>query len=27
MLLSIGKAAEEGYPSVRFPVDRITDWK
>ncbi|MBR2076859.1 MAG: nitroreductase family protein, partial [Exiguobacterium sp.] len=27
MLLSIGKAAEEGYPSVRLPVDRITDWK
>jgi len=27
MLLSIGKAAEEGYPSVRFPIDRITDWK
>jgi len=27
MLLSIGKAAEEGYQSVRFPIDRITDWK
>lgn len=27
MLLSIGKAAEDGYQSVRFPVDRITDWK
>ena len=27
MLLSIGKAAEEGYQSVRFPIDRITEWK
>ncbi|MDL5376943.1 nitroreductase family protein [Exiguobacterium mexicanum] len=27
MLLSIGKAAEDGYQSVRFPIDRITDWK
>lgn len=27
MLISIGKAAEDGYPSVRFPIDRITDWK
>lgn len=27
MLLSIGKAAEEGYPSVRLPIDRITTWK
>lgn len=27
MLISIGKAAEEGYQSVRLPVDTITDWK
>ncbi|WP_425436624.1 nitroreductase family protein [Paenibacillus donghaensis] len=27
MLLSIGKAAEEGYASVRLPIDRITEWK
>ena len=27
MLLSIGKAAEDGYQSVRFPIDRITEWK
>lgn len=27
MLISIGKAAEDGYQSVRFPIDRITDWK
>ncbi|KGP74448.1 nitroreductase family protein [Pontibacillus yanchengensis] len=27
MLLSIGKAAEDGYKSVRLPVDTITDWK
>ncbi|WP_017473567.1 nitroreductase family protein [Amphibacillus jilinensis] len=26
MLLSIGKAAEEGYQSVRLPVERITEW-
>ena len=27
MLLSIGKAADEGYASYRLPVDRITQWK
>lgn len=27
MLISIGKAAEGGYPSVRLPVERIADWK
>ncbi|MBM7649472.1 nitroreductase [Bacillus ectoiniformans] len=27
MLISIGKAAEEGYESVRFPIDDITTWK
>ncbi|MYL54696.1 nitroreductase family protein [Pontibacillus yanchengensis] len=27
MLLSIGKAAEDGYESVRLPVDTVTEWK
>lgn len=27
MILSIGKKAEEGYPSVRLDVDQITQWK
>ncbi|WAA09078.1 nitroreductase family protein [Fervidibacillus albus] len=27
MLISIGKAAEEGYKSVRLPIDTITEWK
>ncbi|KAA8997206.1 nitroreductase family protein [Paenibacillus spiritus] len=27
MLLSMGKAAEEGYASVRLPIERIADWK
>ena len=27
MLLSIGKAADEGYASYRLPIDRITEWK
>ncbi|MED3994517.1 nitroreductase family protein [Peribacillus frigoritolerans] len=27
MLLSIGKAADEGYDSYRLPVDRIVQWK
>lgn len=27
MMMSIGKAADEGYQSVRLPVDRITTWK
>ncbi|WAA12704.1 nitroreductase family protein [Fervidibacillus halotolerans] len=27
MLISIGKAAEEGHKSVRLPVDTITEWK
>lgn len=27
MLISIGKADETGYQSVRLPVEKITDWK
>jgi nitroreductase len=27
MLISIGKAADEGYKSVRLPVEKITEWK
>ncbi|AIQ44896.1 NAD(P)H nitroreductase [Paenibacillus sp. FSL R7-0273] len=27
MLISIGKAAAEGYQSVRLPVDKIAEWK
>lgn len=27
MLLSIGKAADEGYKSYRLPVETITEWK
>ncbi|MNV71488.1 putative NAD(P)H nitroreductase YodC [compost metagenome] len=27
MLLSVGKAADEGYASVRLPVDRVAEWK
>jgi nitroreductase len=27
MLISIGKAAESGYPSVRLPVDKVATWK
>lgn len=27
MLISIGKAAESGYQSVRLPIDRIAEWK
>lgn len=27
MLLSIGKAADAGYQSVRLPIDKIADWK
>lgn len=27
MLLSIGKAVETGYQSVRLPVEQITEWK
>ncbi|MNV98549.1 putative NAD(P)H nitroreductase YodC [compost metagenome] len=27
MLISIGKAAESGYTSVRLPVEKIADWK
>ncbi|WP_165997070.1 nitroreductase family protein [Bacillus sp. Cs-700] len=27
MLISIGKAANEGYKSVRLPVESITEWK
>ncbi|MCM2604436.1 nitroreductase family protein [Rossellomorea marisflavi] len=27
MLISIGKAADAGYQSVRLPIDEITEWK
>ncbi|PGZ98565.1 nitroreductase family protein [Bacillus pseudomycoides] len=27
MLISIGKAANSGYPSVRLPIDKIAQWK
>ncbi len=27
MLISIGKAADKGYPSVRLPIEEITSWK
>ncbi|RKL65554.1 nitroreductase family protein [Salipaludibacillus neizhouensis] len=27
MLVSIGKAADEGFPTMRLPIDRITDWE
>ncbi|MCD5324483.1 MULTISPECIES: nitroreductase family protein [Pontibacillus] len=27
MLISVGKAAEDGYESVRLPIDTIADWK
>lgn len=27
MLISIGRAADEGYQSVRLPVEKITEWK
>lgn len=27
MLISIGKALEEGYASVRLPIDTIAQWK
>ncbi|MBA9084648.1 nitroreductase [Fontibacillus solani] len=27
MLISIGKAADSGYQSVRLPIDRIAQWK
>lgn len=27
MLISIGKAAEEGYQSIRLPLEEITQWK
>src|SRR5699024_2528244 len=27
MLVSIGKADDTGYPSVRLPIDKITEWK
>lgn len=27
MLLSIGKAADSGYPSVRLPIDKVAEWK
>lgn len=27
MLISIGKAADNGHPSVRLPIDKIAQWK
>ena len=27
MLISIGKAADKGHPSVRLPIDKIAQWK
>ncbi|MEH7016536.1 nitroreductase family protein, partial [Bacillus sp. JJ63] len=27
MLISIGKAADSGYKSVRLPIDKIAQWK
>ncbi|MCJ8014759.1 nitroreductase family protein [Paenibacillus sp. KQZ6P-2] len=27
MLISIGKAADSGYPSVRLPIDQVATWK
>lgn len=27
MLVSIGKAADSGYPSVRLPIDKVAEWK
>lgn len=27
MLISIGKAADTGHPSVRLPIDEVTQWK
>ena len=27
MLISIGKAADSGYPSVRLPVEKVAEWK
>ncbi|MNO06861.1 putative NAD(P)H nitroreductase YodC [compost metagenome] len=27
MLLSIGKAVDAGYPSVRLPIDKVAEWK
>ncbi|UKS29686.1 nitroreductase family protein [Paenibacillus sp. HWE-109] len=27
MLISIGKAVDNGYPSVRLPIDQVTTWK
>ncbi len=27
MLLSIGKATDEGYASYRLPIDTIAEWK
>jgi nitroreductase len=27
MLISIGKAADAGHPSVRLPIDKVTQWK
>ncbi|MFF2911431.1 nitroreductase family protein [Paenibacillus sp. NPDC057934] len=27
MLVSIGKAADNGFPSMRLPIDRVAEWK
>ncbi|RLQ97448.1 nitroreductase family protein [Falsibacillus albus] len=27
MLISIGKAADEGYPSFRMPIEKLTEWR
>lgn len=27
MLISVGKAAEDGHPSVRLPIDQVAQWK
>ncbi|MCM3068393.1 nitroreductase family protein [Priestia flexa] len=27
MLISIGKAVDEGHPSVRLPINRVAEWK
>ncbi|MCB7112434.1 nitroreductase family protein, partial [Agathobacter rectalis] len=26
MIVSIGKAVEAGFPSVRLPIEKITEW-
>ncbi len=27
MLISIGKAADSGYQSVRLPIEKVAEWK